>query len=131
MCSKSETATWQGEEDHFHGAPDDWNFVAAALRREEMRAAGKDVDSEDQTARDDRVEHALRNYELFNELPAKTATIDQFQASSAGFAGGGVRGGGWSSRGVVVVVVVVARAADGRGRASLRATQGILASPAM
>ena len=30
----SETATWrgQGEQGYFHGAPEDWNFVAAALR---------------------------------------------------------------------------------------------------
>jgi hypothetical protein len=31
----SETAMWrgQGKQGYFHGAPEDWNFVAAALRK--------------------------------------------------------------------------------------------------
>jgi len=48
-----------------------------------------------QTARDNRVENALRNYERFHELPAGTATIDQLQASCAGIDGwAGVGGRG-------------------------------------
>jgi hypothetical protein len=44
----SETAMWrgQGEKGYFHGAPKDWNFVAAALRSEARpRPAGLETET--------------------------------------------------------------------------------------